>query len=56
MSINRIFAGEVAMALMLAESVADRPGRTDSLVHRRSPRQRPKAKRGALRAFFRKFR
>ena len=49
MSINRIYAGEVAMALALAASVTDRRKPIHSLAASHSLGPEPKAMRGLLR-------
>lgn len=43
MSINRIYSGEVAMALLLAASVTDRRPRSRSRARSRRLRRGPKA-------------
>ena len=49
MSINRIYAGEVAMALVLAASVTDRRKPSHSLASAHSRERSPKTMRGLLR-------
>ena len=53
MSIDRIYAGEIAMALVLATSVTDQRKLSRAVERTRTPEPSPKRTRGLLR-FLRK--